>query len=890
MAILTPTQIERLKKILEDASKALAVASLDHQLTTTEVDRLVAEGYLTKAEALNIIEGAYKHGAILTRLAEAGTMNVEQFQEHLKANPLAMSPVEKLAFENARDRAGTFCVGLGNRWSDKLGAIVINADADLANRMRENIKSTTAVAIAKRKTAQELRSDLRQLTKDYTRDWDRIAQTEIQQAHQEGYIEQIREEFGDDELLAKIPEPDACFIPGTAVLTRRGNIPIEDVVVGDEVLTHKLRWKKVTGTPSRSYSGKLIGINGEPSSTAEHPYLESMSWRRADSVKLGDEIVQLSVFDPDDKPSVLSKQPLLGRISISGLSGIVPAASVDLYRNLQALDGDIDVEWPDGVFRDRRESAELAAQALSLIRHACFVPLSSARFGSLRFRSYGKSPCESGILCKLAQLFFGHLAVLERQRLLEVSSFDSVLPESFSDGSGRNAILGAQKTSGLAAPVLFGDFGDVDIGFGMRHESIVCAEARKVNRIDTGTFSGTVFNLEVEEDQSYFANGIAVHNCKHCIRHYTKNGAPIIRPASWWAANGVNNVGRKTADWKPVIGTMHPWCRCRLQRIPKGWGVTMDGELLPPGVEKSFSDDPISKAYKLQGRRKWHGLDISIENKKGSVRKWYDSHAKREGSTKMHFAYGYVKGSLASDGDHCDVYLGPDETATNVYVIHQMKAPDFKVYDEDKSMLQFKSAADAKAAYLKQYDNPKFFGSMTTMSIEEFKKKVLATRGKPAKQRMLKSLIERGDELMAKSLAGISLPDYAAPNRSVGSGTFGFHQDETKKTKNKGRGVSTVIKQQNFKGRVKELLAGYESHPPRVVLDFKLLDPSLFDAMGGAGRPPIHKRPWETVQGEHLKLNVVANRERLDIAISDREKAQEQARATARWSPDIEAD
>lgn len=587
MAILTPKQMERLKKILEDASKALAVASLDHQLTTTEIDRLVAEGYLTKAEALNIIEGAYKHGAILTRLAEAGTMNVEQFQTHLKANPLAMSPVEKLAFENARDRAGTFCVGLGNKWSDKLGAIVINADKDLADRMREDIKSTTAVAIAKRKTAQELRSDLRQLTKDYTRDWDRIAQTEIQQAHQEGYFEHTVEVFGEDELLAKVPESDAC---------------------------------------------------------------------------------------------------------------------------------------------------------------------------------------------------------------------------------------------------------------------------------------------------------------EQCIKHYTENGIPIIRPASWWQANGVNNVGRKTADWKPVIGAMHPYDRCRLQRVPKGWGITADGELLPPGVEKSFSNDPMLKAYKLQGRRKWHGLDISIENKKGSVRKWYDPHAKREGSTKMHFAYGYVKGSLAADGDHCDVYIGPDETATNVYVVHQMKAPDFKAYDEDKSMLQFKSAADAKAAYIKQYDNPKFFGSMTTMTVDEFKKKVLATRGKPAKQRMLKSMVERGEELMSKALAGISLPGYLQPNRSVGSGTYGFHQDETKKTKNKSRGVSTVIKQQNFKERVKELLAGYESHPPRIVLDFKLLDPSLFDAMGGAGRPPLHKRPWETVQGEHLKLNVETSRERLDNAIDERAKAQEQARATARWSPDFEAD
>ena len=42
-----------------------------------------------------------------------------------------------------------------------------------------------------------------------------------------------------------------CFAAGTPVLTRRGLVPIEAVVTGDEVWTHEARWKNVTATMQR---------------------------------------------------------------------------------------------------------------------------------------------------------------------------------------------------------------------------------------------------------------------------------------------------------------------------------------------------------------------------------------------------------------------------------------------------------------------------------------------------------------------------------------------------------------------------------------------------------------------------------------------------------------
>lgn len=139
-------------------------------------------------------------------------------------------------------------------------------------------------------------------------------------------------------------------------------------------------------------------------------------------------------------------------------------------------------------------------------------------------------------------------------------------------------------------------------------------------------------------------------------------------------------------------------------------------------------------AYKLQGRTTFQGLSISIENRKGSVRRWYDPHGKEKGSTKMHFAYGYIRRTEGTDGDHVDVYIGPQADASHAFIVDQMKKPEGDIkkdgkpwtkFDEQKVMLGFPSAAAAKAAYLKQYDDPRFFGTMKAMPMSEFIKKVL---------------------------------------------------------------------------------------------------------------------------------------------------------------------
>ncbi|BBL75434.1 hypothetical protein [Methylomagnum ishizawai] len=173
--------------------------------------------------------------------------------------------------------------------------------------------------------------------------------------------------------------------------------------------------------------------------------------------------------------------------------------------------------------------------------------------------------------------------------------------------------------------------------------------------------------------------------------------------------------------------------------------VDENGEPTPKAIQEYMN---LHKAQPTQaqiqagnykkGHRRFRGLDISIENPAGSTRSGTDPDG-HGWSIKMKHDYGYIRGSLgvAPDGDHVDVYVGPDEDAESVYIVHQRKAGHWKDWDEDKCMIGFPDKESAVAAYLAHYDDPRFLGPVTTLSFAGFKDKVLGHAGKP---KMIKSI------------------------------------------------------------------------------------------------------------------------------------------------------
>jgi ribosomal protein S18 acetylase RimI-like enzyme len=156
------------------------------------------------------------------------------------------------------------------------------------------------------------------------------------------------------------------------------------------------------------------------------------------------------------------------------------------------------------------------------------------------------------------------------------------------------------------------------------------------------------------------------------------------------------------------------------------------------------------KEWPYQGSISFRGLDILVENKRGTDRVWTDENNKETGRTRMHHHYGEVRRTMGPDGDPVDVFVGPDSGSDVVYIVHQMKRPKYKEYDEDKCMLGFRTAKEAKAAYLMHYDDDRFFGSMTTMSFEDFKK--LLKRRDVRGKRITEALIKVGAQLFFPSV------------------------------------------------------------------------------------------------------------------------------------------
>lgn len=158
-------------------------------------------------------------------------------------------------------------------------------------------------------------------------------------------------------------------------------------------------------------------------------------------------------------------------------------------------------------------------------------------------------------------------------------------------------------------------------------------------------------------------------------------------------------------------------------------------------VVESLTADPVADQIAQQGMnlnpseaqieagnyKKAHvtiqGMDIAIENPKGSFRKGIDEDGKAwEAELKSH--YGYFNGTVGKDNDHIDVFIGENPESQTVYVIDQVfdKGDKSGLFDESKVMLGYTSPNEAADAYMANYDES-FNGlsDLTPVSVEDFK-------------------------------------------------------------------------------------------------------------------------------------------------------------------------
>lgn len=115
-----------------------------------------------------------------------------------------------------------------------------------------------------------------------------------------------------------------------------------------------------------------------------------------------------------------------------------------------------------------------------------------------------------------------------------------------------------------------------------------------------------------------------------------------------------------------------------------------------------------------KGALSLHGLRISIENPAGTRR--------RPEWPPLAHHYGYIRGTEGKDGDHVDVFLGPDAENADLPVFVVDQVTEAGRFDEHKVMLGFADEAAARAGYLANYTKGwKGLGDITPMTLADFK-------------------------------------------------------------------------------------------------------------------------------------------------------------------------
>lgn len=120
-----------------------------------------------------------------------------------------------------------------------------------------------------------------------------------------------------------------------------------------------------------------------------------------------------------------------------------------------------------------------------------------------------------------------------------------------------------------------------------------------------------------------------------------------------------------------------------------------------------------------KGKFRLHGFTVSIENPRGSIR-WGKRADGTEWSQCVPHHYGYLNKTEGADGDHVDVWIGPDPESELIFVVDQRK-PD-STFDEHKCLIGFHNEAEARQAYLDGYPAGwNGLAAITAMTLPEFR-------------------------------------------------------------------------------------------------------------------------------------------------------------------------
>ncbi len=386
--------------------------------------------------------------------------------------------------------------------------------------------------------------------------------------------------------------PD-CFPAGTLILTDRGYRPIEQVEIGDLVLTHRGRWQHVTDVMTSRKPTRVIRTHGHPGLRVsdEHPFYARrgktgpIEWVRAGDIERGHYVASPTDFSDLPPP----KLP-----ECEGLWWIVGKYLAEGWTRIREQNAEMTLTV------GKHEAAEIG----QLLEEK-----TDLRWSQRETATAHQYTCHRSAIVRFLREHFGHLAqhkMLPGWVLSLPESDRRELLESYLAGDGwtnghLNEISTVSKSLAFGIKSLAQSLGHTASVYVIEQNGGGTIDGRTikpnfpcwrvkwrndpspahsqttrdelhewcpVREIDADGREETVYNISVMEDESYVVEGIVVHNCKHFSK--AKGGRPVsekIRGLAWvvirWAKAVkprviiLENV-EEFKDWGPVTADGQP--------------------------------------------------------------------------------------------------------------------------------------------------------------------------------------------------------------------------------------------------------------------------------------------------------------------------------------------
>lgn len=339
---------------------------------------------------------------------------------------------------------------------------------------------------------------------------------------------------------------------GELVNTKTGYKAIEHIYVGELVLTHRGRFKPVTAVMSKANDTGFIRVVTLESgrvirATDEHPILTSgRGWIRADMLNIGDELFQhhkkpvpinirlgVTKRQPDYYPSAFDAVEVFDKVSVNPGSMSIPINfNNDFFFNKS--------EIPNATAFNILAFISRNIQSIKVINKRLFAFCNVVKLKSLAIFKYPVH-CSNGV----SRVIFSHsfrMPFMYFTRFFRhtISPMDSS-SWAFNNGATCPLSLSSGSYAVPLTPLLNNGFPDTQFTFDKPKrltkrvmlfvdKFIKRIPVPKINHFNTCkikdisivAYNRDVFNLAVQDDETFLINDVIVHNCRSVLVPITK--------------------------------------------------------------------------------------------------------------------------------------------------------------------------------------------------------------------------------------------------------------------------------------------------------------------------------------------------------------------------------